>query len=87
MELWIGVYGHIVLGSYLLQSSPASISCVGCWPTPKIGEIINVKIDDYTDPTAAEVDTIYTVIACRYIVGCPLINPNPQYYLWTFFCP
>jgi hypothetical protein len=58
--------------------------CVGFQPTQEIGETINVKIDDCSDPTSAEVEIIYTVIACRYNVGCPLINPNPKYCLWIF---
>jgi hypothetical protein len=44
-------------------------------------------MDDCTDPTGAKLDTIYTVIAFRYTVGCLLINPIPQIYVWTFFCP
>jgi hypothetical protein len=82
---------HIVLSSYLFQSSPASTSvykiCVSFRPTQEIGETVIVKMDDCTDPIGAETDTIYIVIALRYTVGCPLINPNPQICLWTFFCP
>jgi hypothetical protein len=59
--------------------------CVGFQPTEEIGESVNVKMDDCTNPTGAKVDTIYTVIAFRYTIGCLLINPNPQICLWTFF--
>jgi hypothetical protein len=59
--------------------------CIGFQLTQEIGESVNVKMDDCTYPTGTKVNTIYTVIALRYTVGCPLINPNPQIYLWAFF--
>jgi hypothetical protein len=37
--------------------------CVGFWPTQEIGESVNVKMDDCTDPAGAKLDTIYTIIA------------------------
>jgi hypothetical protein len=58
--------------------------CVGFRPTLEIGKSVNVTMDDCTDPTGAKLDTIYIVIAFRYIVGCLLINRIPQIYLWTF---
>jgi hypothetical protein len=82
---------HIVLGStsFRVPLLPPSVYkiCVGFRPKQEIGETVNVKIDNCTDPTGAKVDTIYTVIALRYTIDCPLINPNPQICLWTFFCP
>jgi hypothetical protein len=70
-----------------LLPPPVYKICVGFQPTQEIGESVNVTMDDCTDPTGAKLDTIYTVIAFRYTVGCLLINRIPQIYLWTFFCP
>jgi hypothetical protein len=70
-----------------LLPPPVYKICVGFRPTQEIGESVNVTMDDCTDPTGAKLDTIYTVIAFRYTVGCLLINQIPQIYLWTFFCP
>jgi hypothetical protein len=70
-----------------LLPPPVYKICVSFRPIQEIGESVNVKMDDYTYPTGAKVDTIYTVIALRYTVDCLLINPNPQICLWIFFCP
>jgi hypothetical protein len=70
-----------------LLPPPVYKICVGFRPTHEIGESVNVTMDDCTDPTVAKLDTIYTVIAFRYTVGCLLINQIPQFYLWTFFGP
>ena len=74
----------ISFGVPLLPPSVYKI-CIDFRPTQEIGESVNVKIDDYINPTGAKVDTIYTIIALRYTVGYPLINPNLQIYLWSFF--
>jgi hypothetical protein len=70
-----------------LLPPPVYKICVDFRPTQEIGESVNVTMDDCTDPTGAKLDTIYTIIAFRYTVGCRLSadKPNSSNLFMDFF--